>query len=133
MAYAKAFMVKVLEEGISDPESFANKLTDKRYAEFARTYNFAAGGVDTNLINIPFDKLQIRSGGYGILDVIFLPGTKLGWAVGGGGTIFGSKDGGATWQKDKSADDLPTNLYKIKFFGDTGYILGSNGVLLRLA
>ena len=55
------------------------------------------------------------------------------WAVGGGGTIFGSKDGGATWQKDKSADDLPTNLYKIKFFGDTGYILGSNGVLLRLA
>ena len=53
-------------------------------------------------------------------------------AVGGGGTIFESKDGGATWQKDKSADDLPTNLYKIKFFGTTGYILGSNGVLLRL-
>merc|ERR1712106_614872 len=47
-------------------------------------------------------------------------------------TIFGSKDGGATWQKDKSADDLPTNLYKIKFFGKTGYILGSNGVLLRI-
>jgi photosystem II stability/assembly factor-like uncharacterized protein len=28
--------------------------------------------VDTNLINIPFEKLQIRSGGYGILDVAFL-------------------------------------------------------------
>lgn len=41
MTYAKAFMVKVLEEGVSDPESFANKLTDKRYADFARTYNFA--------------------------------------------------------------------------------------------
>lgn len=40
MAYAKAFMVKVLKEGISDPDSFANKLTDKRYAEFASTYNF---------------------------------------------------------------------------------------------
>ncbi|MBN7756720.1 DUF1217 domain-containing protein [Nitratireductor aquimarinus] len=51
MAYAKAFMVKVLEEGISDPESFANKLTDKRYIEFARTYNFAAGGPDTTNYN----------------------------------------------------------------------------------
>ncbi len=40
MAYAKAFMVKVLKEGVSDPDSFANKLTDKRYAEFASTYNF---------------------------------------------------------------------------------------------
>jgi len=51
MAYAKAFMVKVLEEGISDPESFANKLTDKRYVEFARTYNFAAGGTNTTTYN----------------------------------------------------------------------------------
>ena len=34
MAYAKAFMVKALKEGVADPDSFANKLTDKRYAEF---------------------------------------------------------------------------------------------------
>jgi hypothetical protein len=40
MAYAKAFMVKALKEGISDPDSFANKLQDKRYAEFVSTYNF---------------------------------------------------------------------------------------------
>ncbi len=44
MAYAKAFMVKVLEEGISEPDSFANKLTDKRYLEFAKSYNFDAHG-----------------------------------------------------------------------------------------
>jgi len=88
------------------------------------------GDVDTQLINIPFDRMQIKSGGYGILDVVFLQdGTA--WAVGGGGTIFSSKDNGATWQKDKSADNLPTNLYKIKFFGDNkGYVLGSSGVLL---
>ena len=86
--------------------------------------------LDTQLINIPFEKLQIRSGGFGILDVIFLRDNNKAWAVGGGGTIFTSKDGGATWQKDKAADDLPTNLYKIKFFGDRGYILGSNGILL---
>ena len=41
-------------------------------------------------------------------------------AEGGGGTIFASTDGGATWEKDKAADDLPTNLYKIKFFGNAG-------------
>lgn len=44
MAYAKAFMVKAMKEGISDPESFANKLSDKRYAEFVKTFNFAVYG-----------------------------------------------------------------------------------------
>jgi len=88
--------------------------------------------IDAQQINIPFDKLQIRSGGYGILDVVFLTDGKTAWAVGGGGTIFKSKDGGATWQKNKDADDLPSNLYKVKFFGgDNGYILGSNGYLLK--
>jgi len=88
--------------------------------------------VDTQLINIPFERLQIRSGGYGLLDVAFLPDGKNAWAVGGGGTIFKSSDGGNSWTKDKVADDLPTNLYKIKFFPDgAGYILGSEGVLLR--
>lgn len=91
------------------------------------------GSVDTQQINIPFDKLQIRSGGYGLLDVAFLPDGKKAWAVGGGGTIFKSADAGASWTKDKAGDDLPTNLYKVKFFdsGD-GYILGSNGIVLKL-
>lgn len=44
MAYAKAFMIKALKEGVADPESFANKLSDKRYAEFVKTFNFAAYG-----------------------------------------------------------------------------------------
>jgi hypothetical protein len=51
MAYAKAFMKKVLNEGISDPDSFANKLTDKRYFEFAKTYNFAAFGENATVQN----------------------------------------------------------------------------------
>lgn len=44
MAYAKAFMVKALEGGIDDSESFANSLTDKRYKEFVDTFNFARYG-----------------------------------------------------------------------------------------
>ncbi|MGI6851739.1 DUF1217 domain-containing protein [Mesorhizobium sp. 1B3] len=52
MAYAKAFMRKALEGGISDQNSFANKLTDKRYAEFVRTYNFADFGGDATSYNV---------------------------------------------------------------------------------
>jgi hypothetical protein len=44
MTYAKAFMRKVLEEGIDDSESFANTLVDKRYREFAETFNFERYG-----------------------------------------------------------------------------------------
>jgi len=91
------------------------------------------GALDTQLIDIPFDKMQVRSGGLGILDVAFLKDGKTAWAVGGSGSIFESNDGGATWTRDKAADDIPTNLYKVKFFGDTGYILGSSGVLLKTA
>lgn len=49
MAYAKAFMTKAMKEGVSDPDSFANKLTDKRYAEFVKTFNFAALGEQTTV------------------------------------------------------------------------------------
>jgi hypothetical protein len=44
MAYAKAFMVKALEGGVEDKDSFANKLSDKRYKEFVNTFNFEAYG-----------------------------------------------------------------------------------------
>ena len=44
MTYAKAFMRKVLTEGVSDNDAFANKLTDTRYRQFASAFNFAALG-----------------------------------------------------------------------------------------
>src|SRR4051794_22009203 len=44
MTYAKAFMRKVLTEGVSDKDAFANKLSDSRYREFATAFNFAANG-----------------------------------------------------------------------------------------
>ena len=44
MTYAKAFMAKVLEEGVNADDSFANSLSDSRYREFADTFNFEAFG-----------------------------------------------------------------------------------------
>lgn len=40
MTYAKAFMKKVLESDLSDANSYANKLVDKRYREFAAAFTF---------------------------------------------------------------------------------------------
>lgn len=42
MAYAKAFIRKVLTEGIDDESAFANKLADSRYADLAKSLNFKA-------------------------------------------------------------------------------------------
>ena len=47
MAYAKAFIKKVLTEGVENRDSFANKLTDTRYKEFATAFNFAKLGDKT--------------------------------------------------------------------------------------
>ena len=44
MTYAKAFMRKALEEGIDDPQSFANSLADSRYREFVEVFNFQRYG-----------------------------------------------------------------------------------------
>jgi len=44
MTYAKAFMKKVLTSDLSDEKSFANKLADHRYKEFAAAFNFGTDG-----------------------------------------------------------------------------------------
>ncbi|MGF6172764.1 DUF1217 domain-containing protein [Ensifer sp. 4252] len=44
MGYAKAFMRKVLTEGVDNEDAFANKLTDSRYKQLAESLNFARHG-----------------------------------------------------------------------------------------
>lgn len=48
MVNAKAFMTKVLESNLSDPNSFVNTLTDPRYATFAKAFQFNTGGTLTS-------------------------------------------------------------------------------------
>lgn len=40
MAYAKGLVRKMLQEGIDNPDSIANRMTDQRFAELARDFNF---------------------------------------------------------------------------------------------
>lgn len=49
MIYAKAFMKKVLTEGVANSGSFANSLSDSRYKEFAKVFDFASLGESTTL------------------------------------------------------------------------------------
>lgn len=51
MIYAKAFMRKVLTEGTSGQNSFANQLSDPRFREFARAFDFASLGSQATQTN----------------------------------------------------------------------------------
>lgn len=54
MIYAKAFVRKVLTDGIDSNKSFANQLADPRFRDFAATFNFKAHGSATTA----FEKAQ---------------------------------------------------------------------------
>lgn len=93
----------------------------------------SAKGVDLSSEEFPFEEANIKTGGYGITDVAWRNDDEV-WAVGGSNTMYFSKDNGKNFQFDKSANDIPGNLYNVKFFkefGNAGWALGSSGLLLR--
>ena len=51
MTYARAFVRKVLEEGVDDSASLANRLADRRYRDFAAAFNFARYGETTTMFD----------------------------------------------------------------------------------
>jgi len=80
-----------------------------------------------------FFEADIKTGGYGVTDVAWRSDNEV-WAVGGSNTMYVSTDGGKKFNFDKSANNYPGNLYNVKFFkeyGNMGWALGSNGMLLR--
>jgi photosystem II stability/assembly factor-like uncharacterized protein len=68
---------------------------------------------------------------WGFLDMGYRTADEA-WVVGGSGTLLASFDGGQSWQKDVDVEDVPANLYKVKFLDQNrGYILGQRGAFLR--
>mmetsp|Transcript_10478 Transcript_10478/g.15741 ORF Transcript_10478/g.15741 Transcript_10478/m.15741 type:complete len:401 (-) Transcript_10478:243-1445(-) len=86
--------------------------------------------VDLTSEEFLFNEANIKTGGYGITDVAWRTETEV-WAVGGSNTMFVSKDNGKTFSFDKSANDIPGNLYNVKFLESGGWALGSSGLLLK--
>jgi len=89
--------------------------------------------VDLQKEETDFVEANIKTGGYGITDVAWRSNDEV-WAVGGSNTMYVSMDGGKNFSFDKSANSFPGNLYNVKFFkdfGNMGFALGSNGILLK--
>lgn len=88
---------------------------------------------DLSKDDFDFKEADIKTGGYGITDVAWRSKDEV-WAVGGSNTMYVSMDGGKKFSFDSSANNIPGNLYNVKFFpeyNNMGWALGSNGLLLR--
>uniref|UniRef100_A0A7S0I259 Photosynthesis system II assembly factor Ycf48/Hcf136-like domain-containing protein n=1 Tax=Hanusia phi TaxID=3032 RepID=A0A7S0I259_9CRYP len=84
-----------------------------------------------SITSFEFENINIKTGGYGILDAAFVGENDI-WVVCGGGIVYRSQDKGISWKKEEDIDKLSGNLYKIKFLNqNNGFILGSNGLLLK--
>lgn len=71
------------------------------------------------------------SNSWGFLDLGYRTPEEM-WVAGGSGTLLVSSDGGATWQKDKELEQIPSNFYKVVFLNsERGFVLGERGVLLK--
>lgn len=78
-----------------------------------------------------FNSITLESRGFGVLDVGYSTDGKVGYACGGSGSLFKSTDIGKTWKRVRGTDDVAGNLYEVKFFGEKGFVLGNDGILLR--
>ncbi len=68
---------------------------------------------------------------WGLLDLAYRTPSEI-WMAGGSGNLLYSEDSGATWQKDRAVENIPSNFYRVIFMSpDQGYILGQGGTLLR--
>ena len=64
------------------------------------------------------------------LNAVWFASALRGWAVGGGGVILATVDGGLTWRPQRSG--VGDDLYDVKFFDEEeGWAVGRGGALLH--
>jgi photosystem II stability/assembly factor-like uncharacterized protein len=68
---------------------------------------------------------------WGLLDMAYRTENEV-WVTGGSANLLCSPDGGQTWYKARSVENVPSNFYRVVFLGENrGFVLGQDGVLLR--
>ncbi len=121
MVYAKAFMKKVLNGGVADRTSFANKLVDDRYREFAKAFDFKGVASQKQAIVDDFEKTAPLITDYKQVladpEALTLMTTALGIASPGSGYVAG---------RDAAADQALIDRLQAKFpiekFGSAGAV-----------
>jgi hypothetical protein len=111
MTYAKAFMKKVLESDLSDTNSFANKLTDQRYRQFAASFSFSTDTAVTQT------KRQIES----VIDSFKSAKQDEAASVAAETTYYKSKIGAVTSVDQLLGDERLRNYVLKSFDLDTKY------------
>ncbi|HYE14070.1 MAG TPA: YCF48-related protein [Pyrinomonadaceae bacterium] len=65
-------------------------------------------------------------------NAVSFAGARRGWAVGAGGAVFATDDGGRTWRAQNS--NVEADLFDVKFLDEReGWAVGASGTILRTA
>ncbi len=102
------------------------------YNGIARTDD---GGVNWNYTDLRSQE-SLGATEYFYIESIFFVNANTGWAVGTGGIIYKTTNGGANWGKISWKNDNPKvtdiNLYSVYFINEnTGFVAGQNGAMYK--
>lgn len=111
MTYAKAFMKKVLDSDLTDTNSFANKLTDQRYRQFAAAFQLSSDTAITQTTR------QIDE----VIDHFKTSATDEAESVASEITYYKSKIGSVTSVDQLLSDERLRNFVLKSFDMDTKY------------
>jgi photosystem II stability/assembly factor-like uncharacterized protein len=114
----------------------SRRLQTMGYGKDGRLWLLARGGQLQFSTAEDFEKWEETlypelSTSWGLLDLAYRTPQEI-WVAGGSANLLVSADGGATWQKDREVEEVPSNFYKVLFLSpDQGFVLGQAGYLLK--
>jgi photosystem II stability/assembly factor-like uncharacterized protein len=115
----------------------SRRLQNMGFTNDSRLWKIARGGLlqfsEPNTLD-KWEKMknpEDTNNNLGFLDLGYRTPEEI-WLSGGSGNLLVSTDGGETWKKDKEADKISSNFYRVVFVNsDLGFVMGQRGILLK--